>query len=129
MSLLQGTVLNLLRKRHSNMKRTNTEDVQEKPKSKKGKRPAELEPSPNDIEKHHKQIMLELRKEPANQEAVKKLQELSFTSRVEDIGSNFKGPGVVSDVCQKYPFLQLEQQVEFVVMFTSSISTVCSNCK
>ena len=50
-SLLQGTVLYLLRKRHSNMKRTNTEDVQAKTKSKKGKRPAELEPSPDDIQK------------------------------------------------------------------------------
>ena len=61
--------------------------------------------------------MLELRKEPVNHEVVKKLQELSFASRVEDIGSYFKGPDVVTNVCQKYPFLQLEQQVKFVVLY------------
>ena len=91
--------------------------MQAKPKSKKGKLPAELEPSLDDIQKRHKQIMLELQKEPVNHEAVKKLQELSFASRVEDIGSNFKGPDFVANVCQKYPFLQLEKHVKFVVLY------------
>ena len=113
MSLLQGTVLYLLRKRLSNTKRTNTEDVQAKPKSKKGKQPAELEPSEADIKKHQKQIMLELRKQSVNHEAVKKLQELSFPSRVEDITSNFQGADV-KNICLKYPFLQLEQQVNLI---------------
>jgi len=111
MFLLQGTVLYLLRKRHSNTKRRSTEEVQAKPKSKKGKFPAELDLSSDDIQKHHKQIILELRKQPVNYKAVQKLQELTFASRAEDIASNFKGPDVVTSVCKKYPFLQLERQV------------------
>ena len=86
-------------------------------------------PSPNGFKKHNKQLMLELPKESVNEETIKKLQELSFTSLVEDISSNLKGHVVVSDVSQKNPFLQLEEQVKFAVMFTSSIRTNCGNCK
>ena len=59
MSSLQGTVLYLLRKRHSNLKRSaGTEETKEaKRKSKKGKGPAGLEEaSSKDIEKHQKQL-------------------------------------------------------------------------
>ena len=83
--------------------------MQAKPTSTKGKQPSALEPSPVDIEKHQKQIMVELQNDSVNHEAVKKLQELSFASREEDIESNFKGPDVVTNVCVKYPFLQLDQ--------------------
>ena len=58
--------------------------------------------------------MVELRKKTVNKEALEKLQVLSFESRSEDIASNFQGSGVVKSVCEKYPFLQLEQQVMFV---------------
>lgn len=115
MSQLQGTVCYLLRKRHSNLKRPGTENPQEaKQKSKKGKGPAGLEEaSPEDIAKHQKQLMVELRKKTVNCEAVKQLQRLSFASRAEDI-ANFQGTDAVKKISDKYPFLQLEQQVMFV---------------
>ena len=99
------------------MKRSvGTEDTKEgKRKSKKGKGPTALEGvSPADIEKHQKQLMVELRKKTVNKEAVEKLQLLSFESRTEDIASTFQGSDVVKRVCEKYQFLQLEQQVMFV---------------
>ena len=77
-ALLQGTVLYLLRKRHSNLRRPGSEDAQEgKGKSKKGKGPAGLEEaSLEDVAKHEKQLMVELRKKTVNHEAVKQLQGL-----------------------------------------------------
>lgn len=99
------------------MKRSaGTEETKEaKRKSKKWKSPAGLEEaSSKDIEKHQKQLMVELRKKTVNKEAVEKLQVLSFASRAEDIASNFQGSDVVKKICEKYPFLQLEQQVMFV---------------
>ena len=104
----------MLRKRHSNIKRpAEGEDAKEgKRKSKKGKGQAALdEASPEDIAKHEKQLMIELRKKTVNHEAVKQLQRLSFATRVQDIVNNFQGSDVVKKVCEKYPFLQLEQQV------------------
>lgn len=119
----------MLRKRHSNLKRPGGEDAKEgKRKSKKGKGPAVLEEaSPEDIAKHEKQLMIELRKKTVNHEAVKQLQRLSFTSRVQDIANNFQGSDVVKKVCEKYPFLQLEQQViseerMYTVVFRTIVS-------
>ena len=65
------------------MKRTGTEEASKK-SSAKGKKTAEAEEaSPQDVEKHHKQLMVELRKKSINYEAVRKLQSLSFQSRAE----------------------------------------------
>ena len=99
-ALLQGTVLYLLRRKHSNLKRPCGEDVMEgKQRSKKGKCPAGLEEaSPKDIAKHEKQLMVELRKKTVNYQAVEQLQRLSFASRAQDIVDNFQE----SDVVKKY---------------------------
>lgn len=45
--------------------------MQAKPTSMKEKQTSALEPSPVDIEKHQKQIMVELQKDSVNHEAVK----------------------------------------------------------
>ena len=97
------------------MKRTGTEEASKK-SSAKGKKTAEAEEaSPQDVEKHHKQLMVELRKKSINYEAVRKLQSLSFQSRAEDIASNFHGSDVVNAIVKKYPFLQIEHEVHVVI--------------
>ena len=111
--------------------------VEGKRKSKKGKGPAGLEEaSPEDIAKHEKQLMVELRKKTVNYQAVEQLQKLSFASRAQDIVDNFQGSDVVKKVCEKYPFLQLEQQVMlgermqfcFVCIFLGIVSYIHVSC-
>ena len=79
------------------MKRPSSDDVVEgKQRSKKGKGPAGLEEaSPEDIAKHEKQLMVELREKTANYKAVEQLLRLLFASRAQDIVDNFQRSDVI----------------------------------
>ena len=57
--------------------------------------------------------MVELRKKNVNEEAVRRLQALTFESRTDDIWQNFGGANVVQEMLKKYPFLEKENQVMF----------------
>lgn len=111
--LLQGTVRYLLRKRQTNLKRPVDNDCKEEMERKK-KCVDSLRPTPGDIANHLKQIMIELRKVDVNVDAVRKLQKLSFLQRADDI-SNIHGTDALTKILKNYPFLQLEEQVLYIV--------------
>ena len=67
-----------------------------------------LRPTPGDIANHHKQMMIELRKVDVNVDAVRKLQ------KPDDI-SNIHGTDALTKILKNYPFLQLEEQVLYIV--------------
>ena len=73
-----------------------------------------MRPTPADIANHHKQIMIELCKVDVNVDAVRKLQKLSFLQRADDI-SNIHGTDALTKILKNYPFLQLEEQVLYIV--------------
>ena len=71
------------------------------------------EATPRYNERHHKEITAELRKKNVNEEAVRRLQALTFESCTDDIWQNFRGANVVPEILKKYPFLEKENQVMF----------------